>query len=100
MKKLIAVLLLVFMTIPFSINNSLAANSCEYKVISNKYDNIDYPTYSPDGKSFAFVAEKDGKYFIVKDGGESDKYDDIDTFSYSPKYSPDGKSFAFIAEKD
>jgi hypothetical protein len=36
-----------------------------------KYDDsVGDLTYSPDSKSFAFVAKKDEKYFIVKDGVE------------------------------
>ena len=52
--------------------------------------------YSPDGKSFAFVAKRDWKWVVVKDWRESDKYDNI----WFLKYSPDGNSFMFVAKKN
>ena len=33
---------------------------------TNKYDYVDSPTYSPNGKSFAFVAKKKWEWIIVK----------------------------------
>jgi len=42
------------------------------------YDDIrELVEYSPDGKSFAFNAEKNRKVILVKDGKEIDKYDDV-----------------------
>ena len=56
-------------------------------------ENASTPTYSPDGKSFAYVAKIGDKATIVKDGVEFQKYDRA---GY-PTYSPDGKSFAYMA---
>jgi len=36
-------------------------------VEGKKYYEIDDFTYSPDGKSFAYRAKEDNKYFVVKD---------------------------------
>lgn len=35
-----------------------------------KYDDTSVFIYSPDSKSYAYKAEKDGKFFILKDGVE------------------------------
>lgn len=43
--------------------------------------------FSPDGKRSAYTAQKDGKWFVVTDGKEGEKYDDIIT---APIFSPDG----------
>jgi len=75
---------------------------CKEEIIEKKefieiIENASFPTYSPDWKSFAYVARKDWKGFIVKDWLERDKkYDDID----SPTYSPDWKSFAYKAKRN
>jgi WD40 repeat protein len=46
---------------------------------------------SPDGKSFAYVAYEKGKWFIVLNGEELQKYDGIALGT--PIFSPDGKLF-------
>jgi hypothetical protein len=35
--------------------------------IAQAYDNADQPVYSPDSKSFAYIAIMNGKYMIIKD---------------------------------
>ena len=61
------------------------------------YKYIDTLSILPDGKSFAFIAEKkNGKYVLVKDWIESGEYDEIRNF----KCSPDWKSYTFEAKKN
>jgi hypothetical protein len=52
-------------------------------------------SYSPDGKSFVYLAKKGKKTIIVKDWIESKEYDTILDFIYSPS----GKSLTFLAGK-
>ena len=94
MKKFISLFVLLSLLL-WNIWFTHANNECKI-IESNKYDSAFSPTYSPDGKSFTFVAIKDGKSIIVKDWVEINKYDGI-RFSI---YSPDGKSFFYIAESD
>jgi len=91
MKKLLVLVLILLQIIA----TTYAGSSCSI-VESNKYDLIKDFTYSPNGKSYAFMAKKNGKEILVKDGKEITKYD----FVWYLKYSPDGKSFAFLAYKD
>ena len=74
----------------------------KYTVVENgveksQYDNSYYRTYAPIGNSFSYVAKKDGKEFIVKDGVEWEKYDEIKSF---PIYSLNGESLTYIAKRD
>lgn len=69
----------------------------------NKYDHIYNPIYSPNWKSFSFIAKKDWKEFLVKDWIESSKYDwDIKRYNNELviQYSPDSSSYVFLAQKD
>jgi len=94
MKKIISAFLISSMFF-ISINMSFAnnASSCKEEII----ENASSPTFSPDWKSFAYVAEKDWKIFIVKDWVEIWKeYDRISNFLFSP----DWKSFVFKANKN
>jgi tricorn protease len=56
-------------------------------------------SYSPDGKSIAFVSDKSGReeiYIVSADGaGEAKKITDLDTLNSSMIWSPDSKSLAF-----
>ena len=74
----------------------------KYTVVENgveksQYDNSYYRTYAPLGNSFSYVAKKDGEEFIVKDGVEWEKYDEIKSF---PIYSLNGESLTYIAKRD
>jgi hypothetical protein len=51
----------------------------------------------PDGKSFAYVAYAGGKGFVVLNGEEGRKYDDI--AAGTPVFSPDGKRIFYGAKK-
>lgn len=51
--------------------------------------------YSPDGKKFAYVVEKDGKLWAIVNGERLKGYDLI----YSLNFSPDSKKLAYIAEE-
>jgi len=68
------------------------------------YDEIFDFKYSPDGKSLAFVAKKNGKYVVVKDGKESRKYDYMQ-FLYLDeirkfKYLAGSNSYIFFGERN
>ena len=77
-------------------SNSISENSSSSLQKEEIIDNASNPTYSPDGKSFAYVVwDNDGTYFIMKDGVKYSKYKDISHLTYSL----DGKSFAYIAKK-
>jgi Tol biopolymer transport system component len=49
--------------------------------------------FSPDGKRVAYVAKRDGKYFVVVDGKEGRKHD----LTEKVVFSPDGKRVAYVA---
>jgi Tol biopolymer transport system component len=54
-------------------------------------------TVSPDGKHFAYVARRGGKWFVVVDGKEGKEYDEIG--EGTPIFSPDSKHFAYVARR-
>jgi len=85
-----------------------------------KYDAIvkHSPTFSPDGKNLAYLAEENNKQFVVVDGKEESRYDrigigrEIETLATAPggsywiktasqvlAFSPDSKRVAYTAEK-
>lgn len=72
----------------------LDKSECKYEEnISNKYPLISNLVYSPNWKSFAFVAKKENrKNIIVKDWIEIDEYD----FVSNPMYIWNGDTFAFM----
>ena len=59
-----------------------------------EYDYLSNLTYSPDGKSFAYMAKTGNQWMIIKDRSESQKYDEVSGLTYSS----DGKSFAYKAK--
>jgi roadblock/LC7 domain-containing protein len=61
------------------------------------YDERVWPVFSPDGKTLAYTAEIDGKWYVVNGKEKAGPYDDI---SYSLTFSPDGKTLAYRAEID
>ncbi|MCA9377954.1 PD40 domain-containing protein [Candidatus Peregrinibacteria bacterium] len=66
-------------------------------VAQKKYDSVYNPTYSPDGKHFAYTARTtEGRDVVVVDGTELQE----DRFVSKISYSPDSKSFVYIAHKD
>jgi len=52
--------------------------------------------FGSDGRSHAYVAEKDEKWFIVANGKEGPPFDRV----VSPMFSPDGKYLVYRARKD
>ena len=62
--------------------------------IWKEYDDVSWVSMSPDGKSFAYVAEQNDKTFIVKDGQEIWK--DYSNVS-NPIFSLDSKHLAYKA---
>jgi len=58
------------------------------------------PSWSPDGKTLAFVSGRDGTsqvYVISMEGGEAKKLTTLSTGADLFKWSPDGKSIAFTS---
>jgi Tol biopolymer transport system component len=57
--------------------------------------NDTHPTWSPDGKSIAFVRDED-IYVMGADGAGPKRISDIDAQESDPAWSPDGDWFAYI----
>ncbi|HSB10179.1 MAG TPA: S41 family peptidase [Blastocatellia bacterium] len=59
------------------------------------------PTYSPDGKSIAFISDRSGReelYIASSDGvGEPQKISDIDALKFGFEWSPNSKEIAFVS---
>jgi TolB protein len=73
------------------------------KLISPKFKNAKYPTWSPDGKRIAFQAKKDGQFdlYILDIGtGEHSRLTNQSSTEMHPAWSPDGKSIAFEADPE
>ena len=80
--------------------NKSKSNDTEYSIPlppeNQKYTYVSNLTYSPDGKSFAYIAQQDDKMFVVKDGVEGSKeYVILSKLTYSP----DSRHFAYIQEQ-
>ncbi len=52
-------------------------------------------SFSGDGKHFAYTASKGGKSFIVLDGKEGNKYDNV--YISKNSFNEDGKIFSYLA---
>ncbi|MEK6280039.1 MAG: S41 family peptidase [Acidobacteriota bacterium] len=63
-----------------------------------------FVTYSPDGKTIAFVSDQSGReeiYVLPADGsGQPEKLTDIDALKSAYNWSPDSKEIAFTASDD
>jgi tricorn protease len=61
-------------------------------------------SYSPDGKSLAFISDRSGReelYVVPIDGtGEAQKLTDLDALKLNYNWSPDSKEIAFTASDD
>ena len=58
------------------------------------------PRWSPDGKSLAFLSDRDGRnaiYVINAEGGEAEKVTNEPAAVRELQWSPDGKSIAYLA---
>jgi dipeptidyl aminopeptidase/acylaminoacyl peptidase len=58
------------------------------------------PTWSPDGKTLAFLSSRDGNsqvYLLSLEGGEAQEFTHLSTGADIVKWSPDGKTIAFTS---
>ncbi|SNB47901.1 PD40 domain-containing protein [Geobacter sp. DSM 9736] len=60
------------------------------------YDEINEPSFSPDGIHFVYAVTRGEKSFIVVDGTEGPQYDKV----VGPKFSPDGSRLVYRARRD
>ena len=61
------------------------------------------PAWSPDGKTIAFVSDRDGALYIYlmdPDGGNQRRLTDNDFVELAPAWSPDGSQIAFFSGGD
>ncbi len=59
-----------------------------------------YPRWSPDGKTIAFISNRDGSYQIwsmLPDGSQVKKLTSVQWGVHDLRWSPDGKTIAFLA---
>jgi len=65
------------------------------------YDAINGPIYiSPDSSSIAFVARNiNAEHFVVQDGIEGKKYDEIEIYNLDLYFSADGGHLAYVAKE-
>lgn len=84
------------------------------KRITNTPEAENFVTFTPDGKSVVYAAERDGKWSIFKATREREKQEPFffastlikeevllsnEVDNYLPKFSPDGKKMAYIADR-
>jgi WD40 repeat protein len=58
------------------------------------FDKVGIPKYSPDGTTLAFLAQSEGRWFVVVGEKMSGPYDLV----WDPVFNPDGQSLAFSAK--
>jgi hypothetical protein len=109
MKKKILLSLLSFLFIAglvFSYVNFINAQSNNN--LEKRNLNIVVKKFSPDGKRYGYIVKekggwdqygnyKEGKYFVVIDGQEGKRYDDINIDLF--QFSQDGKRYGYIAQE-
>ncbi len=85
----------------------VALNNWKYYVVENwkksiGYDNLSHNSkdifikYSQDKNSYSYIAKKDLKWFVVKDGVVWKYYD----YTYFITYNPEGNWFSYVAEEN
>jgi dipeptidyl aminopeptidase/acylaminoacyl peptidase len=77
-------------------------NGAARKMTSGKYKDSS-PAWSPDGKTIAFVSDRDETpqiYLLPVDGGEAQQLTEFAQGASNPVWSPDGTMIAFTARKD
>ncbi|MCK9273326.1 hypothetical protein M0P65_07340, partial [Candidatus Gracilibacteria bacterium] len=114
MKKILYKLSSLLLISILILNNQIIFGKEEIKTFG-PYDFVNHIQYSPDGKSFVYMAERDGKSFVVKNGIEGNGYFQVSTDFASPivpisgyglinggndflgAFTPDSKSFFYVA---
>ena len=74
--------------------------------LTNNLTEDEYPSWSPDGKRIAFMADRKGDvvnwdiYVMEADGGNQLNLTENRVYDSSPSWSPDGKRIAFFSFRD
>ena len=72
----------------------------ELRQFTNSAKTESSPRWSPDGKTLAFLSDREGTrqlYFISAEGGEAERVTEGKRAISSFEWSPDGKQIAFLA---
>jgi Tol biopolymer transport system component len=81
-----------------------AANvSAETNITNNPAAYDQTPRWSPDGRQFAFVSDRDGDleiYLMNVDGSGLTRLTDSPGYDADPAWSPDGSQIAFVSQRD
>lgn len=75
----------------------------DFTALTANSDKDFMPAWSPDGKTIAFVTDRDGPlhiYLMDADGGNARRLTENDLLEAAPAWSPDGSRIAFFAGQD
>lgn len=66
------------------------------KALAGDYEEIEYPSFSPDGSRWALIAGKEPKLALVVDGKMGPQFEKI----VDPRFTPDGGRIVYRARRD